>query len=245
MSLVLSHHHLSQQSNPASTHSPLSYQVRLEYLVVYRIYSALLNRIHYPCTGRFHFSQENQGTSLVPVTASLTSKCFSVSTAQHPLHEHCLCHLSHLLRRHRLGLRSYARWADFLFILRLSWLLKPGPWTVITPPIPHSSSKMAPSTSNIKNSGAVHLSCIAIVSNPCRLGTGTNNLALDLHLLIGAIEKTILAHYFNASHLSFTEPHVCSLNVSVSLPLTCLPHTPLTVTTIAYQFWKGPSVEYW
>ena len=32
------------QSNPASTHSPLSYQVRLEYLVVYRIYSALLNR---------------------------------------------------------------------------------------------------------------------------------------------------------------------------------------------------------
>jgi len=43
MSLVLSHHRLSQQSNPASIHSPLSYQVRLEYLVVYRIYSALLN----------------------------------------------------------------------------------------------------------------------------------------------------------------------------------------------------------
>ena len=41
--LVLSHHSPSQQSNPASTHSPLSYQVRLEYLVVYRIYSALLN----------------------------------------------------------------------------------------------------------------------------------------------------------------------------------------------------------
>jgi len=42
-SLVLSHHRLSQQSNPASIHSPLSHQVRLEYLVVYRIYSALLN----------------------------------------------------------------------------------------------------------------------------------------------------------------------------------------------------------
>ena len=45
MSLVLSHHSPSQ-SNPASTHSPLSYQVRLEYLVVYRIYSALLNILH-------------------------------------------------------------------------------------------------------------------------------------------------------------------------------------------------------
>ena len=42
-SLVLSHHRLSHKSNPASIHSPLSYQVRLEYLVVYRIYSALLN----------------------------------------------------------------------------------------------------------------------------------------------------------------------------------------------------------
>jgi len=48
MSLVLSHHRLSHKSNSASTHSPLSYQVRLEYLVVYRIYSALLNRSTYP-----------------------------------------------------------------------------------------------------------------------------------------------------------------------------------------------------
>ena len=73
---------------------------------------------------------------------------------------------------------------------------------------------MPPSANNVKNSGAVHLSCIAVLSNPRRLSTA-NNIALDLHLLIGPVEKVILAHYFNANGLSFTEPRVCSVNFSV------------------------------
>lgn len=90
---------------------------------------------------------------------------------------------------------------------------------------------MAPSTSNVKNSGAVHVSCIAVVSNPCCLGTGANNLALDFHLLIGKFEKTVLAHYFNKDGLSFDYPRVCSLNISVCPPLSYFSHVSLTVTT--------------
>ena len=80
---------------------------------------------------------------------------------------------------------------------------------------------MPPATNSIKNSGAVHLSCIAVLSNPRRLGTaGTVSLALDLHLLIGTHKKTILACYFNADGLSFEEPRVCSLNILVHLSFT-------------------------
>lgn len=77
---------------------------------------------------------------------------------------------------------------------------------------------MAPSN-NVKNSGAVHLSCVAVLSNPRRYGGGPSNLALDLHLLLDSVEKTILARYFNANGLSFDEPRVWALNVSVCLPL--------------------------
>ena len=90
--------------------------------------------------------------------------------------------------------------------------------------ISFSSSRMAPSTSNIKNSGAVHLSCIAVLSNPRRYGTGSNSLALDLHLLLessgSSVERTILARYFNANGLSFEKPRVCSINISVCLSPT-------------------------
>ena len=87
-----------------------------------------------------------------------------------------------------------------------------------------NSSRMAPSTSNVKNSGAVHLSCIAVLSNPRRCGTGSNSLALDLHLLLESsgspVERTILARYFNMNGLSFDKPRVCSVNISVCLSPT-------------------------
>jgi len=83
-----------------------------------------------------------------------------------------------------------------------------------------------PPPGNVKNSGAVHLSCIAVLSNPRRFGSGANNLALDLHLLLNttqpgsSTDRTILAHYFNANGLSFDQPRVCSINISVGPPLT-------------------------
>ena len=96
---------------------------------------------------------------------------------------------------------------------------------------------MAPPGS-IKNSGSVHLSCIAVLSNPCRHGNGANNLALDLHLLLAGPpgspderahqEKTILTHYFNAKGFSFEEPRVCCDNVLVCLPTSLPPNPPDT-----------------
>ena len=82
-------------------------------------------------------------------------------------------------------LGSCTRWANFLFIC----------WTYLVvksrllesddqhhPYVPFYL-RMPPSANNIKNSGAVHLSYITVLSNPHCLSTA-NNIPLDLHLLI-------------------------------------------------------------
>lgn len=69
---------------------------------------------------------------------------------------------------------------------------------------------MAPPTGNVKNSGAVHLSCIAVLSNPRRCGAGPNNLALDLHLLLGSSGPSVTAHRSRPDFgLQFPVPKIC------------------------------------
>ena len=157
------------------------------------------------------------------------SKHFGLFTVWLPFRKcHTCCSVSHPLCRHRLCPGSYGRWADYYFFQGL----KTAFFGLENPRFPHSSvnrSTMAPSTSGVKNSGSVHLSCVAVLSNPRCHGNGPNNLALDLHLLLAGPpapldekphqEKTILAHYFNAKGFSFENPRVCCINVSVRVPV--------------------------